>query len=108
MIIKAISEKEFLRTVAELATITGWQFYHPLPSASRRGKWATWQMGSVGFPDMTLVRGERLIFAELKVRNNKLTEEQKSWLEKLKAVKQVEVHVWRPEQWNEIVEILKL
>lgn len=107
MIIKAITEKEFLRTITELATLTGWQYYHPLPAASRLGKWATWQMGSVGFPDLTLVRGERLIFAELKVRSNKLTEEQKTWLEKLKAAKQVETHVWRPSDWNDIVEILK-
>lgn len=107
MNLQLITEKDFLRTLTELAALTGWQFYHPLPATNRRGQWATFLMGNAGFPDLTLVRGDTLVFAELKVGYNKPNAAQIQWLEKLQAVKQVQVYLWHPKDWDEIVKILK-
>jgi hypothetical protein len=51
----------------------------------------------VGWPDLTLVRGEQLIFAELKSDRGRLTDQQQVWLEVLGKV--AEVYEWRPCDW---------
>ena len=57
-----------------------------------------------GFPDLTMVRGERLAFAELKAENGRVSPDQRTWLESLSLV--AEVYVWKPSHWNEIEEVL--
>ena len=63
--------------------------------------------GEAGFPDLVLVRGSRLIFAELKIGKNKPTPEQDGWIQALFDARagspSIEVHVWRPEQWSQIL-----
>lgn len=64
----------------------------------------------VGFPDLTLVRGSRLIFAELKgdteYGRRGPTLGQRQWLAALEAVPNVEVHLWRPQDFDRVVELL--
>ena len=81
-----ISEAQFQRQVLDLAAICHWSVYHPMLS-----KWS-----ERGWPDLALVRGDRLIFAELKRENGKTTEHQDRWLGLLRAVPAVEVFLWRP------------
>ena len=53
-------------------------------------------------PDLCLVRGRRLIFAELKTEKGRLTPAQEAWLEAFKALRStapIEVYVWRPADW---------
>jgi hypothetical protein len=50
-----------------------------------------------GWPDLTLVRGDRLIFAELKSTEGKLTDDQVEWLTMLGNVGTVAI--WRPCDW---------
>ena len=57
------TEKRFQRTLMQLARLTGWCFYHTHNS----------RHSAMGFPDLCLVRGNRLIFAELKTVTGKLT-----------------------------------
>ena len=60
-----------------------------------------------GFPDVTLVKPGRLVFAELKSRQGKLTDDQEVWLDVLRhSVPDVEVYCWRPSDLNDIVQIL--
>ena len=66
----AVKEANFQATVIELAELHGWRVYHT--HDSRRSQ--------PGFPDLTLVRRYRLIFAELKREGGKLTAEQTAWL----------------------------
>jgi hypothetical protein len=54
-----------------------------------------------------LVRGERLLFAELKREKGKLSAEQEAWLEDLRRVPGVEVYVWRPGDMDEIAQVLR-
>jgi hypothetical protein len=60
-----------------------------------------------GYPDLTLVRPGRLIFAELKSAQGKLTREQALWLSMLeRSIPAVEVYTWYPADWSTIQEVL--
>jgi hypothetical protein len=90
-----ISEKVFQAQVESLAKALGWKVYH------------TWNsMHSVGgFPDLVMVR-ERIVYAELKKETGKVSQSQQEWIDALRAA-DAEVHVWRPSDYDGIVEILK-
>lgn len=92
-----MTEAEFQGWVVTTARMLGWLAFHPYDS--RRSE--------AGFPDTTLVRGERLIFAELKAMKGRVTAAQQSWLDALKGVPGIEVHLWRVDQLDEILEILR-
>jgi len=73
---------------------------------NQRGRWMTAVQGQgAGFPDLVLVRGPRIIVAELKTRRTKPTIEQVAWLQAFEAAG-VPAYCWRPEEWAEIEEIL--
>lgn len=93
---KPIREKQFQSQVVELARLCGWWVYHTFDS--RRSQ--------KGFPDLVLIRGSMLIFAELKSESGNLTKEQKEVLGKLEGTKGPYVFVWRPSDWPEIERIL--
>ena len=95
----ALTEKDFERQVRDLAKLFGWKYYHPFLS-----KWS-----ERGFPDVTLVRPPRIIFAELKSEKGKVSPAQQEWLDLLGNVgdKDVQVYIWRPSQIEEIVEVLR-
>jgi len=72
---------------------------HSRPARSHRGC-RTPIIGDVGYPDLTLCRDGRLIFAELKAERGRLSDEQARWLQDLAATR-AEVVVWRPSDWLE-------
>ena len=73
---------------------------------TKAGNWVTAVSGDgKGFPDLLLVRGRKIIVAELKVGKNKVTPEQMLWLDAF-ATAGVEAHIWRPENWDKINEVL--
>ena len=88
-----ITEKQLQQLVRSCALQFGWRFYHPWMSVK----------SAAGFPDCTMVRsdvrGARLIFAELKTENGRLTEAQAEWINALGDVPGVEARVWRPADW---------
>ena len=61
-----------------------------------------------GYPDLTMwnVKQKRLMFAELKREKGKVSESQKIVLSELSTLG-VEVYLWRPSDWDSILEILK-
>ena len=79
-----------------MAELHGWLVYHT--HDSRRSQ--------PGFPDLTMVRHGRLIFAELKKDGAYPTPEQRRWLHELKRASQ-KVYLWRPSDWREIEEVLR-
>lgn len=90
-----LTEREFMAQVVAFAKLHGWLVYHT--HDSRRC--------AAGFPDLVLVKGLRLIFAELKVGKNKTSPEQDTWLNALnRAVPALcgAALVWRPEYWHAI------
>ena len=102
-----MTEAEFQRQVIQLAKLYRWRLVHFRPGLTRSGKWCTATQGDVGFPDLVLVRDGVLIFAELKSEKGKLGPEQEEWLDSLILVKGIQVWIWRPSDWDHIVEVLK-
>jgi hypothetical protein len=99
----ALSEKQLLAQVRELAQRYGWLFYHTHDS----------RHSAAGFPDCVLVKAGtaqqpgRLLFVELKSTTGKLTSDQLQWLATLGQVTAaVEAHVWRPADFEAIVACL--
>jgi VRR-NUC domain len=93
------SEKEFQRAVIQLARLNGWHF-----SDSRRQVRPGVFVGdkeAKGFPDLVLVRAQRLLFVELKSQDGRVKPEQQEALDLLSAVGGgVEAHLWRPADWD--------
>ena len=88
------SEADFQRQVITLAESLRWSCYHTHDS----------QRSNPGYPDLTLWR-ERIVYAELKRENGKLSHAQMKVLDELKTARG-EVYVWRPSDWANIEEIL--
>jgi hypothetical protein len=101
------SEAEFTQALRKQATWQGWLFYHTGDS----------RKSDRGFPDVVMVRQGRLVFAELKVREEKLRKDQAIWIEALRVAssalsaftgptRSLEVFVWRPADWVSIKGVL--
>ncbi|HYE20941.1 MAG TPA: hypothetical protein VEA69_21020 [Tepidisphaeraceae bacterium] len=90
-----LSEKDFQADVIRFAKANGWRVYHTFTS----------KRSEPGYPDLTLVRGSRLIFAELKTESGKATAEQSEWLDAIRAAR-VPAYLWRPSDWPAIREAL--
>lgn len=91
-----ISERVFQEQIRKLALYLGWLCYHT--HDSRRS--------AAGFPDCVLVRGNRVIYAELKAAKGRVTPEQQAWLESLRRAEK-EVYLWRPADIDEIERLLR-
>lgn len=91
-----ISEKEWRQLVVDYAHLMGWRVYF------------TWRSvhSPAGYPDLTMVRRDRLIVAELKTETGKLSAEQIRWLTDLDGVPGVETFTWRPSAWVEVRDVL--
>ena len=90
------NEASFQKMVIQYAELSGWRVYH-VTNVSGRLRATT----SPGFPDLVLVRGERMVFAELKTDRGKTTKAQDEWLSALRQTP-AEVFLWRPRDWDEI------
>ena len=89
-----MTEKEWSRSVYELAEMLGWHRYHTfLPKYS-----------AAGYPDETLVR-ERVVFLELKTEKGKLSPAQREWLGWLRDTG-AEVYVARPRHLDALAIVL--
>lgn len=100
-------EKDFGHQIEHLLQLFGWRWKHDLPALYRDGRMATTFAGDKGFPDYIAVRHTRLIFAEIKNERGRLTHAQADWLDDLRTVPHVETYVWRPDQLQEIKDILR-
>lgn len=91
-----MNEREWQDKVVEVARWSGWHVYHPY--YSRRSE--------PGWPDLSMIRGDRLVFAELKTRTGRVTEAQHRVLGLLAATG-AEVYLWRPADWPDVVRVLQ-
>ena len=94
-----MTETQLQAAIIELAGLTGWICYHTHDS----------RHSAKGFPDLCMVRGKRLIFAELKSEKGITSNDQDEWINRLVASDVVEVYVWRPQHWmsGRVDEVLK-
>lgn len=90
-------EKDWSQTVYDAARSLGWRAYRVLRS---RGS-------TPGVPDLLMLRPPRLLFAELKDERSEPTAAQVAWLEELGTVEGVETYLWRPQDWDDVLEVLR-
>lgn len=90
------TERDLAQAVVQLARLGHWRCYHTYDS----------RRSTHGYPDYTLLKGPRLIFAELKSEKGRVRPEQVGWLDDLSDVPGVECYLWRPSDFDEIVETL--
>lgn len=102
----AQTERQFQDAVVEYARLNGWLVYHPYDS----------RRSTFGFPDLTMARKGRVVFAELKTQTGKVRGEQQRWLEELTRgadgethfpTERISVFLWRPSDWPEIERALR-
>jgi hypothetical protein len=89
-------EKAWQATVLEIAETCGWQRrYHTYDS----------RRSTPGFPDLCLCRPPRLLFAEVKREDGRVSRDQWGWYDDLKRCG-VEVYIWRPSDRDEVDRVL--
>jgi hypothetical protein len=98
-------ERDFQKAVIQLARMAGWRVAHFRVSKSDKGWRTPVAADGAGFPDLCMVKGDRLVFAELKSATGTVSSEQQVWLDQLKQTS-AEVHLWRPDDWPVIVKTL--
>jgi len=81
-----ITEKELRQSLVRAARGFGWRVYF------------TWSSmhSPAGFPDLCMVKGKRLVFAELKTETGRVSEDQTAWATDLVASGRCEYYLWRP------------
>lgn len=99
------TERELQEAVTTLARMLGYSVAHFNDSRRQvRPRVFVGDRDAKGWPDLVLCRG-RLIIAELKREDGKLTTAQRQWIDAL-SLAGAEVCVWRPSDWDEIVAVL--
>jgi len=92
-------EERFQQRIIELARYKGFDsIYHTHDS----------RHSPAGFPDLLLLKDQRMIVAELKAGKNNLSAEQYFWLLAFTKITE-DVYVWwdNDDDWNEILEVIR-
>jgi hypothetical protein len=105
------SERSFMGQVLTYARLMGWRIFHDSATNTARrcsacGAVRGTPRNAAGLPDLILVRRPRVVWAELKSQRGKATEDQRDWLDDLRASGQ-HVYLWRPSDWPEIEKVLR-
>lgn len=104
----AIEETEagFQSRVVELATSLGWDWLHIATTAKGYKSPMRGTLGA-GWPDLVLLRGHRMVIAELKRQKAPPPSDlQKRVINALSEVEGIETFVWRPSDWALILDVL--
>jgi hypothetical protein len=103
----ALTESQWQRQVLDLARLYGWRAAHFRPARTAHGWRTPVQADGAGFPDLALVRGRELVFAELKAASGRPTPAQREWLDALGAVPGVRAECWRPGDFDHVHDVLR-
>lgn len=105
-----MNEAAWQARVIACAQRLGWRVAH-FPRVNPEGRWRTAVAADAkGYPDLTMLRGSRLIFAELKTDKGRLRPDQRAWIEQLCHASAMsygfEVYLWRPRDWHDVQRLL--
>lgn len=91
----ATTERDFQGAVLELATLLGWRYYC-VPDS---------RMCPAGWPDLALWQPPHFMLVELKTERGRVREAQQQTIDELRECG-LEVHIWRPGDWETIQQTL--
>lgn len=100
--VRSLTEKELQAAILELAALLRWRVAHFRPARTAKGWRTPVSADGEGWPDLVMVRGGRMVAAELKRDRGQLTAPQVAWLEAFAAAG-VETAVWRPADYPDRV-----
>jgi hypothetical protein len=106
-LLRSITEQALQDKIIDYARLCGWLVCHfhdsrrEVVTDSGRSEMIG-DADAKGFPDTVLVRGDDLVFAEIKRETGTVSAEQQVWLDWLGRVPGVSVYVWRPSDWDTI------
>lgn len=98
-----MNESEWQQQVLAAALKLGWQTMHIGRTGKHQAVGAKGTLGR-GWPDLVLVKGGRIIFAELKAEKGITDPIQKQVLGILHQVG--EVYIWRPSDFGQVLDTL--
>ncbi len=103
-----LSEAAWQQRITDLASVRRWAWLHLRPARTAKG-WRTPVSGPLGagWPDLILIRRDRLVAIECKATTGKPTDEQAAVLSLLAQVRHVETHLARPTDWEKIMKVLQ-
>ena len=102
-----ISERDFQREVIAYARHKGWIVAHFRPAKTNKGWRTPVSADGKGFPDLLMVRGDRMVVCELKSKLGKMSKDQNKWFKAFALVKgHIYVAKWMPADWPEILKVL--
>lgn len=94
---RATRERDFTKAIIDLAMCHRWLVHHTWDSRRTTGK---------GFPDIVMVRGGKVIWAELKASDkSRRTDSQLAWADALLAAG-ADYHLWTPSDMPQIEQII--
>ena len=104
------TEAQFMSSVLQYARLRRWRIFHDVATNTPRrctgcGTFRRTPRNPAGLPDLILVRRPRVVWAELKAEDGKVSEDQQAWLDDLGACGQ-EVFLWKPSDWDSILGVL--
>lgn len=100
-----MTEKELQSAIVDVLDAYGWRFAHFRPAQAQSGNWMTAMQGHIGYPDITAVKGVKILFIELKSEKGKVRPEQDDWLTDL-ADAYLGVHLVRPSNLDYFIDHL--
>lgn len=106
---RSMSERQLMDAAIETAALHGWLWHHmPDEALAELAKARRWEaMPAPGFPDLVLLRGNRLLVVETKAQRGVVSPDQEAWLAAFRQVDVVDVAVWWPDDRDELVRVLR-
>lgn len=100
------SEASWQDQVIQYAELRGWAWMHVLRGFVK-GRWVTNTQGPLGhgWPDLIMVRGDRVLAVELKAQDGKLSNDQMRVLAMFDMTN-IECYVWRPLDLAQVMDVL--
>lgn len=104
LLAERLTEADYQSMIVARAEALGWLVHHD------RGDYRQCIAGQPGFPDLVMARCGRVVFAEIKSATGKVSKAQTKWLTELGYLGEsdapIEVYLWRPADWPQVVEVL--
>ncbi|MCK9569908.1 VRR-NUC domain-containing protein [Candidatus Pacearchaeota archaeon] len=105
-----MKESEFQQQIIDVAHLHHWLVAHFRGVRIQRKDGSVYfatpvQADGEGFPDLVMLKPSRMVVAEIKSDKGKLSEAQEEWLNQWELAG-AEVYVWRPKDWDKIIEVL--